>query len=298
MRAREPQVLELVAASMGTIGGPSALEALVALLRRREGRSPARAALARTPGAFEAVQDALGDLAGPPGVRANAPRTLVEIDAERSVGPLLDGLLVERDGFVRYRILRALDRVRRARPETSMDEDILGRAALAAVRSAYRYLAWRLFLDDGAARAPERRTPTRDLLRDLLAEKEENAVERLFRVLALRYPREDFRRLLRELRLGGCRARAAGRELIENLLDGPARALTLALVDDTGDRPRLLAMAAGRPPRSPTYRRLLATIRDEEEGGMLGALAARHAAELEATATVARGGGRMAVASA
>ena len=281
MAAREPQVLELVAAALATIGGADALDALIDLLPRREGRAPAHAALARTAGAFEAVQAALADPARALGVRANAPRALVEIDAPRSVGPLLDGLLVETDGFVRYRILRALDRVRRARPGTPLDEDILGRAALAAVRSAYRYLAWRVFLEEGVGRLPQRRTPTSDLLRDLLAEKEENAVERLFRVLALRYPREDFRRLLRGVRFGEVRARAASRELIENLLAGPARALTLALVDDADDRQRLLAMAAGRPPRAPTYHRLLATIRDEEEGGMLGALAARHARELQ-----------------
>ncbi|HEY8926539.1 MAG TPA: hypothetical protein VIU64_19285, partial [Polyangia bacterium] len=213
-------------------------------------------------------------------VRAHAPRALVEIDAPRSVEPLLEGLLIERDGFVRYRILRALHRVRRTRPATPLDEDILGRAALAAVRSAHRYLAWRLFLEDGASRVVGRRNATRDLLCDLLAEKEENAVERLFLVLALRYPREDFRRLLRELRSGGCRARATGRELVENLLRGPARALTLALIDEVDDRTRLLALAGGRPSRAPTDRRVLAAIRDEEGGGMLGALAARHAEEL------------------
>jgi len=211
---------------------------------------------------------------------------------------LLDGLIVEGDGFVRYRILRALDRVRRAHPGTPLDEDILGRAAVAAVRSAYRYLAWRVFLDDGGRRFPRRQTPTRDLLRDLLAEKEENAVERLFRVLALRYPGEDFRRLLRELRTGERRTRAAVRELIENLLSGPARVLTLALIDEKDDRRRLLALAAGRPPRAPTYRRLLAIIVEEEEGTMLGALAARHAGEMEAAVSTRSVRGRRAVARA
>jgi hypothetical protein len=240
------------------------------------------------------------DPSRPLGVSANAPSGRAEIDATQPVGPLLDGLLVEQDGSVRDRILRTLEVVQRAHPEAPLDEDILGRAALAAVRSAHRYLSWRLFLDEGALRAPARRTATRQLLRDLLAEREENAVERLFRVLALRYPREDFHHLLRELRSGGCRTRATGRELIENLLAGPARALTLALVDDASDRQRLSAMTDGRPPRQPTYRRLLATIRDDEEGGgMLGALATRHAAELTAPpAALASARGKAAAARA
>jgi hypothetical protein len=161
-----------------------------------------------------------------------------------------------------------------------MDQDILGRAATAAVDSAFRYLAWRLALEGGADRQPQRRTPTWHLLRELLREKEDNAVERLFRVLELRYPDERFRRLLLTIRTGDRRSRATGRELIENLLTGPARGLTLALVDELPDRERLSRLAEGRPPRERTYRTLLATIRAEEKGGTLEALAAHHAGEL------------------
>jgi len=283
--AREAQVLGPVAAALGAIGGDAAIAILLALLGHREARAAARAALARAGGtAFDLSAAALSDPGQPLPVRANLPRALVEIDALRAARVLLDGLLVEDDGFVRYRILRALNRVQRARPDAALDEDILGRAAVAAVQSAYRYLAWRLFLDDGAARWEARRTPTWELLRDLLREKEDNAIERLFRVLALRYPRDDFRRLLRTLRTGGRRARDAGRELIDNLLSGPAHTLTLALVDEVGDRHRLAAIAGGTPPRAPSYRELLAEIRAEEQGGTLAALAAHHTGELEAAA--------------
>jgi AAA family ATP:ADP antiporter len=230
--------------------------------------------------AFEAVAAALADPDQPPAVRSKAPRALVEIDPERSVGVLLDGLLTEQDGFVRFRILRALGRLRRARPAVALDEDILGRAAVAAVDSAYRYLFWRLSLEDGAGRRPRRRTATWELLCDLLREKEENAIERLFRVLTLRYPQDDFRRLLRALRAGGTRTRAAGRELIDNLLSGPAHTLTLALIDDASDRRRLAALMQGAPPIASTYQQLLEVIRVEEEGGTLASLAAHHAAEL------------------
>jgi hypothetical protein len=123
-------------------------------------------------------------------------------------------------------------------------------------------------------------------LRALLREKEDNAVERLFRVLALRYPRDDFRRLLRSLRTGGRQIRAAGRELIENLLTGPAHTLTLALVDEVSDRERLAALAGVAPPRASTYRDLLAQIRAEEQGGTLAALASHHTAELRSAPVV------------
>jgi HEAT repeat protein len=285
----EPAVLAEVAAALGTLGGPAATTSLVAMLGRREVRAPARAALGCIgDAAFDVVAAALGDPRQPVAVRANAPRALVEIDPERALGTLQDGLLIEDDGFVRFRILRALNRAGRALPGTVLDEDVLGRAAVAAVKSAYRYLAWRLLLEDRAASRPERRTPTFGLLRELLREKEENAVERLFRVLTLRYPRDDFRRLLRTLRTGGRRTRATGRELIENLLGGPAQKLTLALIDDVGDRERLAAMTEGDLPPAPGYHDLLAAIRIEEAGGTLAALAAHHMAELDPPSAPAR----------
>jgi ATP:ADP antiporter, AAA family len=280
-RSREPEVLAPVAATFGALGSPRAIASLVELLGLRQVRAEAGAALARIGHpAFAALARTLPDATRPLPVRANVPRALVEVDVERAAGPLLDGLLVEQDGFVRFRILRALNRVRQARPALGLDEDILGRAATAAVDSAYRYLSWRLALESGAVRQPARRTATWDLLRELLGEKEDNAVERLFAVLELRYARESFRRLLRTVRTGDRRARAAGRELIENLLTEPARALTLALVDELSDTDRLSRLAAGPAAPALTYRKLLASIRSEETGGTLAALAAHHAAEL------------------
>jgi hypothetical protein len=276
-----------VAEALGRVGDASAIAVLIGLLGRREARAAARAALARAGDrAFEQAAAALSETDRPAPVRANLPRVLVEINAARAAGVLLDALLIEEDGFVRYRILRALNRLQRVATEARLDEDVLGRAAAAAVESAYRYLAWRLWLEEGAARVPGRRTPTWQLLRDLLREKEDNAIERLFRVLALRYPRDDFRRLLRTLRGSGRRTRAAGRELIDNLLDGAAHTLTLALIDEVSDRQRLAAIAGDLPPREPMYRDLLDEIRAHEVGGTLAALAAHHAVELALPAQV------------
>jgi hypothetical protein len=282
---RDAQSLGWVAAALGGLGDAAAVATLITLLGRREARAAARTALARAGHrAFDQAAAALSGADQPPMVRASLPRALVEIDPARAPRVLLDGLLVESDGVVRYRILRALNRLRRAQPRAVLDPDILGRAAVSAVESAYRYLTWRLFLDDGGERVTGRRTATWRLLRELLREKEDNAVERLFLVLALRYPRDDFRRLLPTLRGGGRRERAAGRELMENLLTGPALILTLALIDDVGDRERLAAMAGGAPPRAPAYRDLVAQIRGAEQGGTLAALATHHIDELTSSA--------------
>jgi AAA family ATP:ADP antiporter len=285
-RSAEKEVLSPLTTAMAGVAAdsPVVLACLIAFLRERPVRAAARAALVkaheRGGPVFEALVSTLADLGQPVGVRANIPLALVELDLDSAAGPLLDGLLVEHDGFVRFRILRALNHARRVKPTLTLDEDILGRAATAAVDSAYRYLEWRLELEAGADRRGARRTATWHLLDQLLREKEDNAVERLFRVLELRYPGERFRRLLATVRAGDRRSRAAGRELIENLLTEPARGLTLALVDELADSERLARLTAGHPPRAHTYRTLLETIQAQERGGTLAALAAHHAAEV------------------
>jgi AAA family ATP:ADP antiporter len=218
-------------------------------------------------------------------------RAPVDNAGDQAVAVLLDALLVERDAAVRSRILRTLIRVRRARPALALDEDILGRVAVAAVKSAHRYLAWRLFLEDGAARHPARRTTAWRMLHEHLRAQEQTSIDWLFRVLALRYPGDDFPEVLRTLRAGGRRMRAIGRELIDNVLAGPAHRLTLALIADASDRERLAGMTGVQPSRAPTYRRLLEMMQIEEAGGELAALAARHAAELRVAVAPLRAGG-------
>src|SRR5205814_2133033 len=93
-----------------------------------------------------------------------------------------------------------------------------------------------------------------------------------------------FRGLLRTVRTGDRRTRAAARELIENLLTGPARELTLALVDELSDADRQARLGAGTSPAQPTYRKLLAGICADEAGGTLAAPAARSPSPYEARA--------------
>src|SRR6185369_2144664 len=68
-----------LAATLGALGGEAAVAALVGMLGRREGRAAARAALARIPGSFEAVEAVLTNPRGSLAVRSSAPRALAEI---------------------------------------------------------------------------------------------------------------------------------------------------------------------------------------------------------------------------
>ena len=257
-------------------GGDDAVAALIPLLGREEMRVVARASLISTgAAALPALGRALVDPNQPRAVRVNAIRPLVELDPDGAAGTLANALLREGDPFVALRMARALDRLRRDRPQLSIDRAILERAAARAGDSARRYLGWRLALEAEVERAPGRDTPTSAMLRVALHEQEETAVELLFQVLALCHPEEDFQRLLVALREGPRRTRAAARELVANLLTGAARTITLALIEPS-DQARLTKL--GRVPEPTAYRTLLEDI--ATEGGSIAKLAARHAGEL------------------
>jgi hypothetical protein len=69
-------------------------------------------------------------------------------------------------------------------------------------------------------------------------DKERNATERLFRLLGLAHPTEDFAEIHRGLS-STKDARATSMELIENVLDDPLRAAVVGLVDDVPGEQRL-----------------------------------------------------------
>ena len=93
---------------------------LIALLRHRRLKSRARAALIRY---GEPVVDVLGHFMRDPDedlwVRRHIPATLAQLPSQKSVDVLV-GALDERDGFLRYKAIAALERLRREHPELAV----------------------------------------------------------------------------------------------------------------------------------------------------------------------------------
>jgi hypothetical protein len=278
--------LDLVEAAQRA-GDPAAVSHLAGLLARRELRRSARAALVEMgEAALSPLAASLADPRVPLAVRLQIPRALVEVGGARAVPALEERLLVEEDSLIRFRVLRALVWLKRREPALPLDEDVLGRVAWRAMEVALLCLDWRRQLVAGASRFPARATATYELLLALLDDKRRHALERLFLVLALRYPGEDFARIRRGLDSEDPRVRAASRELLGSTLQGPARALTLLLaeaLDDGEMDARILAQVAPYYQRRPaaSYRDLLETIA-QQGGGTLAAFAVAHAEELAA----------------
>jgi hypothetical protein len=277
------RALVAVAGAMGAVRSPRFLPALLGFLGHREVRAEARAAfLAHGEEGLAFLDEALGDHRLPVELRRNIPRTVALFAPAPAAAVLARRVLEEPSGAVRYRILRGMNRLA-ASPEVVFEPALLRRATEATMAGVFRLAHWRSLLEQGAKRRPGRSTPGHDLLIQLLRDKEEQAIERLFRLLALRHRGEDFKGIYRGLQSSDPRARASSRELLENVLDPALRGPVLAVVDDGGDAARLARAGTAYVPEALEYEDVLSLIL-QTGGESLRCVAAHHVGELRLAA--------------
>jgi hypothetical protein len=183
---------------------------------------------------------------------------------------------------VRYRILRGMNRLA-AFADAEFDPALLRRAVAASAEGVFRLLHWRSILERAGAERKVLATPGHGLLVQLLRDKEAQAVERLFRLLALQFRGEDFKGIYRGLRAGEARVRASSRELLENLLPATVRGPVLAIVDEGSDDSRLARAGELYVPVPLEYEEVLGLILDRG-GESLRCVAAHHVGEMQLVA--------------
>lgn len=207
--------------------------ALVRMLEDQALRPVAREAIRAIPGAVALLDGALRDPALPQSVRLHLPRSLSLLPEGEALPALLFHLREERDGAVRYNVLRALTRLRRASPSLIIDELTLAPVLEGTLERAGAHARARASLLAEPARKP---SPARQLLAELLFDKEVYALDRVCSLLELANPEEDFARIFRGVRSPSPRLRSSSRELLETVLRAPYKERVLALVDDiSGD---------------------------------------------------------------
>lgn len=140
-------------------------------------------------------------------VRAIIPRVLGSGLGQKSVNRLLTVLEEERDKpVVRFEILKALNKARRARRELSFEAFDPEPLVRAEVEEAYRFVLLRA------------RHEGRGLLRRTLLQRQREAIERAFRALALAFPPEDVYAAHEALSSRSSARRQQGFELLETVL--------------------------------------------------------------------------------
>lgn len=207
--------------------------ALVSLLRHRRLKNTAREALVSYGETIiPTLTYFLADDNEEPWVRRHIPEVLALIPDRASVEALLV-CLESGDGFLRYKAVQALERIRRVDPDREIQPEPVQRQLLKEVARYYRYLGagYDLFDKGGLARD--------SLAGQALREKLERGMDRIFRLLGLIHSFRDIRASRWAIERGDPRSRASAVEFLDNTLSGQFRKLFLPLVDDVPQEERV-----------------------------------------------------------
>jgi len=214
--------------SAGRIGPDTFLflPALVSLLRNRLLKADARSVIV---GYGEGVVDSLAyflrDQDEDLWVRRHLPATLALIPSAATVSVLIEAL-GDRDGFLRFKTVAALEHVHRERADLVIRREPIEAAILV---ETLRYAnALTLHANLFATGAMPRTT----LLARILEEKQGRSRNRMFRLLGLIYPYDDIAAARFAIEHGDSRARASATEYLDNLLGGDLRRRVMLLIED------------------------------------------------------------------
>lgn len=226
----------------------------------------------------ELLASSLEDSMVPREVRRLLPSALARLpDPHEAAKLLVQQLRREKDGLIRYWLMRALDgliaRAPQAEPDLSWIEDEI---ALATQR-AYRYLSRALVLSDGAEATSH--LPAHGLLVRLLRDKQQQSIGRIFLLLDIQNRGENFISIWNSLRGHDERMRDAALEMLDNIVSEPLRSGLRGLVGDFTDAERLVLGERYHKHRPRTYVDVLTEL-EASQSRSARELTAHHRREL------------------
>ena len=199
---------------------------LISLLGHRRLKGGARDTLV---GYGETVLTMLGHFLRDPGedlwVRRHIPATIARIPCQRAMDILIDAL-EERDGFLRYKVVSSLEKMRRDHPALTFQR---GPIEALALKEGFTYFRCLMRHHDLFVRAA---LSTEALLATALDEKIGRSVDRIYRLLALLYPWRDVAAARWAVEHGDARARARAFEYLDNVLVGNLRKRLMPALED------------------------------------------------------------------
>jgi ATP/ADP translocase/HEAT repeat protein len=235
---RDPS-LRVQNAAIAAAGAMKASELIPALIYKLGKRETARAAGLALSEYGDAVSETLGKVlshdAEDVGIRRQVPRILERIGSARCL-ELLMACLGVKDPDARRETAMATARLRE-RLAARVDEAVVRKILEEEIREHYQQLA---ALEDLSAVAG---TVGPDLLRDAIQERLERALDRIFRLLGIIYPRGPIELIHSNLKSTALTTRANAIELLDNLLEKDLKRRLLPIIEDL-PRERVLALGA------------------------------------------------------
>ena len=214
--------------SAGSMGPVNMLfvPSLVALLGHRVLKPAARAVLVSYgDGVLDALAYFLKDPDEDIWVRRHIPATLALLPRQRSMNVLLEAL-DDRDGFLRYKVVVAIEKLQRDHPELILPRGSVEALVLKESSRYYDYLTLRYNV---VQRDPHAQP---SLLVRALEDKLERTLDRIYRLLGLIYPWKDVAAARYTIEHHDGRTRAGAIEYMDNLLGGAVRKRVMPIIED------------------------------------------------------------------
>jgi AAA family ATP:ADP antiporter len=158
-------------------------------------------------------------------VRRHIPGTLARIPSQNTVD-VLTAALDEPDGFLRYKVIAALDRLRRGHDHLVFKREAIEQLTVKEGRRYFNTLSLHHNLFG------RQQLPKDALLAQALAEKMERLKNRIYLLLGLIYPWRDVAAARWTLERGDARSRASASEYLDNLLTGQLRKRIVPILEE------------------------------------------------------------------
>ncbi len=276
-------VVEQVAQAMAKLKDPRFIPRCVQRLARRVRRDAIRDALmAMGEPALDELARVLADPTTPRRLRAQIPQAIARFGSQRACDLLVDGVVREADGLVRYKLLRGLGQLV-TRTDVRVDRARIERETRRNLEEYLHLLALAAALLAGGGERVLASTSSGRLLGGLLADKQAQALARAFRLLKIAYKEEDIHHVHAAAQSADKRARANAGEFLDALLvrrdQQTLRALLRLALEDAPIAQRVAEAVTfiGAVPKD-ADEALVALVEDHDEA--VAALAAHHATSL------------------
>ena len=158
-------------------------------------------------------------------VRRHIPATLARIPVQASMDALF-AAVTDPDGFLRYKLVTAIEALHRHRPALTIRPDAVERLIVRETARYYTYLTLRYNIIQQRAADP---CP---LVVSALEDKLARTLDRLYRELGLLYPWRDVAAARRTIESGDAHARANALEFLDTLLGGAMRKRVMPILDE------------------------------------------------------------------
>ena len=220
------EVRQAAIRAAGSLGGPGLLFEIIRCLTARDVRRAARESLLMYgPHVVGTLGDILADPRRELALRREIPWLLARIHSRHSANLLVEQLEVK-DPLLKYRVVKALNRLHAHVPDLPPANPAIAGHIYAQTRSYYEALVlWQAF-------EPDARGDGVALIQRALKERLDQNLEVIFRLLGLQYPQNDIYSAYNALRGTRADRRASALEFLDNLLHKNLKTIILPLLEE------------------------------------------------------------------